>query len=53
MFKVFTNLHPYIINKTISLITTYHNTRSLNNLSILNFKKELCRQTLIYVGPIS
>ena len=52
MFKVFNNLHPYIINKIFSLISTSHKTRSLNNVSIFNFKKELCT-TLIYVGTIS
>ena len=50
MFKDFNNLHPYIINKNFSFISSSHNTWSLNNLSIFNFKKELCRRTLIYVG---
>ena len=39
MFKVFNNLHPYIINKTFSLISISHNTRSSNNVSILISKR--------------
>ena len=53
MFKVINDLHPYISNACVSLIESYHNTRNLNNFSIINFKKELCRRTLIYVGPIT
>ena len=53
MFKFFNNLHPYIINKTFSLMSTSHNTRILNNFSNFNYKKELCKRTLIYVGSIS
>ena len=47
MFEVFNNRHPYIINKTFSLMSSSHNTRSLNNVSIFNVKKEQCRRTLI------
>ena len=53
MFKVFNDLHPYITNEYLSLMSSSHNTRSLNNFSIINFTKELCRGTLIYVGPIT
>ena len=52
MFKVFNDLHPYITNAFFSVTSSSHNTRSINNFSIINFKKELCRRTLIYVGPI-
>ena len=31
MFKVFNNRHPYIINKTCSLMSTSHKPRSLKN----------------------
>ena len=53
MFKVFNNLHRYIINKACSSRSTSHNIRSYNIFSIINFKKELCRLTLIYIRPIS
>ena len=39
MFKVFNDLHPYITNALLSLMSSYHNTRSLNTFSIINFKK--------------
>ena len=47
------NIHPYIINQILYLMSTPHNTRSLNIFSIFKFNKELCRRTLIYVGLIS
>ena len=49
---VFNNRHPYIINKTLSLISISNNTMSLNNVSIFNFKN-VGRRILIYVGLIS
>ena len=53
IFKVFNDLHSYITNAFFSLMASSHNTRSLNNFLIINFKSELCRRTLIYVGPIT
>ena len=53
MFKIFNDLHPVITNAFFSVTSSSHNTRSINNLSIINFKKELCRRTLIYIGPIT
>ena len=53
MFKVYNDIYPYITNAFLFLMSLSHNTRSLNNFSIINFKKELCRRTLIYVGPIT
>ena len=38
MFKVFNDLHPYIKHRYFSLMSSSHNTRSLNNFSIINFK---------------
>ena len=35
MFKVFNNINPYTINKTFPLMSTSHNTMSLNNVSTL------------------
>ena len=52
MFKVFNDLHPYITNAFFLMLSSHHS-RSLNNFSIINLKKELCRRTLIYVGPIT
>ena len=53
MFKIFNDLHPVITNAFFSVTSSSHNTRSINNFSIINFKKELCRRTLIYIGPIT
>ena len=53
MFKVLNNHHPYIINNIFSLISISHKTMNLNNVYIFNFKKEMCRRTVIYVGLIS
>ena len=56
MFKVFNDLHPYITNAFFFynfIISQHYSVRSINNFSIINFKKELCRITLIYVGPIT
>ena len=53
MFKMFNDLHPVITNAFFSVTSSSHNTRSINNFSIINFKKELCRRTLIYIGPIT
>ena len=46
MFKIFNDLHPVITNAFFSVTSSSHNTRSINNFSIINFKKELCRRTL-------
>ena len=43
----------YISNAFFSVTSSSHNTRSIHNFSIINFKKELRRRTLIYVGPIT
>ena len=53
MFKIFNDLHPVITNAFFSVTLSSHNTMSINNFSIINFKKELCRRTLIYIGPIT
>ena len=53
MFTIFNDLHPVITNAFFSVTSSSHNTRSINNFSIINFKKELCRRTLIYIGPIT
>ena len=53
MFKIFNDLHPVIKNAFFSVTSSSHNTRCINNFSIINFKKELCRRTLIYIGPIN
>ena len=53
MFKIFNDLHPVITNALFSVTSSSHNTRSINNVSIINFKKELYRRTLIYIGPIT
>ena len=41
MFKIFNDLHPVITNAFFSVTSSSHNTRSINNFSIINFKKEL------------
>ena len=53
MFKILNDLHPVITNAFFSVTSLSHNTRSINNFSIINFKKELYRRTLIYIGPIT
>ena len=38
-FKIYNDLHPYIINKTLNLLSTSYKYRSLNNFFIINLKK--------------
>ena len=39
MFKIVNDLHPVIKNAFFSVTSSSHNTRCINNFSIINFKK--------------
>ena len=45
MFIVFNYIYPYITNAFFTLMSSSHNIRSLNNVSIINSKKN-CAEKL-------